>query len=102
MVDNNKPVKTGFEVLTEVESIVANIDGLIDALCLVDNCFSLDNETLSECEKIYLLAHDRARRQLLIDNGVRQIENFLTADERTDHYMRVLEEEKRLLCRDRE
>ena len=65
MIDNNKPVKSGFEVFTEVETIVANLDGLIDALCLVDNCFSLDNETLSDCEKVYLLANYTAIRNII-------------------------------------
>ena len=75
MVDKNKPVKTGFEVLTEVETIVSNLDGLIDALCLVDNCFSLDNETLSECEKVYLLANYTAIRNIhnIVETALREI-----------------------------
>ena len=81
MVDKNKPVKTGFEVLTEVESIVANIDGLIDALCLVDNCFSLDNETLSECEKIYLLANYSTIRNIhnIVETALHEIADKIGA-----------------------
>ena len=81
MIDNNKPVKSGFEVFTEVETIVANLDGLIDALCLVDNCFSLDNETLSECEKVYLLANYTAIRNIhnIVETALREIAEKIAA-----------------------
>lgn len=81
MIDNNKPVKSGFEVFTEVETIVANLDGLIDALCLVDNCFSLDNETLSDCEKVYLLANYTAIRNIhnIVETALREIAEKIAA-----------------------
>ena len=36
-------------------------------------------------------------RRRLIENGSRQIENFLTSDERTEFYMHVLEKAARQL-----
>ena len=81
MVDNNKPKKSGFEVLSEVESIVANIDGLIDALCLVDSCFSLDNETLSDNEKLYLCTNYPTIRNIhnIVETGLREIADKIGA-----------------------
>ena len=81
MVENNKPQKTGFEVLTEVESIVSNIDGLIDALCLVDNCFRLDNETLSKSEELYLLTNYTAIRNIhnIVETALREIADKIGA-----------------------
>ena len=50
-------MKTGEEVLSEVNEIIVNMEGLIDALCLIDNAFSLDNCTLNQCEQLYLIAN---------------------------------------------
>lgn len=81
MADNNKPKKSGFEVLSEVEGIVSNIDGLIDALCLIDSCFSLDNETLNENEKLFLCTNYSMIRNIhnIVETGLREIADQIGA-----------------------
>jgi len=67
--------KTGFEVYTEVENIVANLEGYIDALCLLDNVFSLDNNNLDELERYYLIANHTTIGSIhcLVETGLREI-----------------------------
>lgn len=67
--------KTGFEVYTEVENIVANLEGYIDALCLLDNVFSLDHRELDEIERFYLVANYTTIGSIhtLVETGLREI-----------------------------
>ena len=52
-----KREKSGFEVKTEVEEIIANIDGVIASLWLLDNVFELDSTELSDLGKKQLIAN---------------------------------------------
>ena len=76
-----KVKKSGFEVKTEVEDIVANMDGVIDALCLIDSAFALDNETLSKNEAMYLVANHATIRNVhnLVETQLREIADKLAA-----------------------
>ena len=71
----SKVKKTGFEIYTEVETIVANMQGLIDALCLVDNCFSLDNNTLDSLDAMNLVANHETIRNIhnLVETELHEI-----------------------------
>ena len=73
--------KSGFEVKTEVEDIAANLDGIIDTLCLIDSAFHLDNETLDKNEAMYLVANHGTIRNVhnLVETQLREMADKLAA-----------------------